>query len=110
MNNAPSVLKSALPGYEELLAIVQRELGADRRPLLVGIDGPTCVAKSSLASWLGWQLGMPALHLDLYSVRGSNLQQWRTDDLGRVLINEPDQLANRSLSNRSGHGPAAEPG
>jgi uridine kinase len=79
------MLKSALPRYEALLAQVQSQLGPCRRPLLVGIDGPNGVGKSSLASWLSWQLEMPALHLDLYLVRDSTPQQWRIEDLERAI-------------------------
>jgi uridine kinase len=74
-------IKSALASYEELLAQVQKELGPKRQPLLIAIDGPDGVGKSALASWLAWQLEMPSLHLDVYLVRDSKPQQWRTDDL-----------------------------
>ncbi len=83
-------LKSVLPGYEELLAQVQLELGPTRRPLLIAIDGPDGVGKSSLASWLAWQLEMPSLNLDLYLVRDSKPLQWRTDDLERAIHSRLD--------------------
>jgi hypothetical protein len=60
-------MKSALPGYDELRARLQSALGPDRLPLLIGVDGPTGWGKSSTASWLGWQFGMPAVHLDFYT-------------------------------------------
>jgi uridine kinase len=50
----------------DLLKTLQRKLGPDRFPLIVGIDGRWGAGKSSLASWLAWQLGMPSVHLDLY--------------------------------------------
>lgn len=75
------MLKSVLPSYEQLLAQVQQELGPDRRPLLLAIDGPDGVGKSSLASWLSWQLEMPSAHLDLYLIPDTEPQQWRTGDL-----------------------------
>jgi pantothenate kinase-related protein Tda10 len=73
-----------------LLAQVQKELGPNRRPLLIAIDGPDGVGKSSLASWLAWQLEMPSLHLDVYLVRDSKSQQWRTDDLERAIRSRLD--------------------
>jgi ATPase family protein associated with various cellular activities (AAA) len=63
----------------------------DRRPLLIGIDGPDGVGKSSLASWLCWQLEMPSIHLDLYLVPDSKPQQWRTNDLERVIQTRIDK-------------------
>ncbi len=78
-------IKSALAGYEELLAQVQKELGPNRQPLLIAIDGLDGVGKSTLASWLAWQLEMPSLHLDVYLVRNSKPQQWRVDDLDRAI-------------------------
>jgi pantothenate kinase len=78
-------IKSAPAEYEGLLAQVQKELGPNRKPLLIAIDGPDGVGKSSLASWLAWQLEMPSLHLDVYLVRDSKPQQWRTDDLERAI-------------------------
>jgi uridine kinase len=78
-------LKSVLPGSEALLCKVQECLGPNRLPFLIAIDGADGLGKSSLASWLGWQLGAPTIHLDLYLVRGSNPIQWRTEDLERVV-------------------------
>jgi hypothetical protein len=83
-------IKSAPAEYEGLLAQVQKELGPNRKPLLIAIDGPDGVGKSSLASWLAWQLEMPSLHLDVYLVRDSKPQQWRTDDLERAIRSRLD--------------------
>jgi hypothetical protein len=55
------------------------------RPLLIGIDGIDGSGKSSAASWLSWQLKMPAVHLDLYLVRDSQPLTWRYDELSRLL-------------------------
>jgi hypothetical protein len=79
------IVKSALPGSEGLLRNVLEQLTPERLPLLIAIDGSDGVGKSSLASWLAWQLGAPAIHLDLYLVRNSNPLRWRTDDLERVV-------------------------
>jgi pantothenate kinase-related protein Tda10 len=65
-------LKSVPADYEGLLAQVQKELGPNRRPLLIAIDGPDGVGKSSLASWLAWQLEMPSLHTSFVTASHSN--------------------------------------
>lgn len=74
-----------IPGAEALLAAVQNVLGPERLPLVIGIDGRWGAGKSGLASWLGWQLGMPAIHLDLYMIRDSEPLEWRNEDLTRVM-------------------------
>jgi shikimate kinase len=71
------MLKAPLLGSEKLLEALEKELGSNRKPLLIAIDGADGVGKSSLASWLGWQLGMPALQLDLYLIKDSNPLAWR---------------------------------
>jgi uridine kinase len=52
---------------------------------LIAIDGADGVGKSALASWLAWQLGMPAVHLDMFMVRDSDPLQWRADELKRII-------------------------
>jgi uridine kinase len=79
------MLKSLLPRSEQLLQCLQDQLGPNHKPLLIAVDGADGVGKSSLASWLGWQLGMPAVHLDLYLLRDSKPLQWRTDELARII-------------------------
>jgi hypothetical protein len=79
------IIKSQLPGSEALLRKVQEALGPDRLPLLIAIDGADGIGKSSLASWLAWQLGAPAIYLDLYVVRGSNPLRWRSDELQSII-------------------------
>ena len=77
----------APPPYFELRRLIRSALGFpnDRKPLLIGIDGTDGSGKSSVASWLSWQLEMPAVHLDLYLVRDSEPLTWRYDDLSRVF-------------------------
>jgi hypothetical protein len=77
-------MKVPIPQSEELLERIKQALTPNRLPLLIAIDGADCSGKSSLSSWLGWQLGMPAVQLDLYL---TSLQpiQWLTEDLARVL-------------------------
>jgi pantothenate kinase-related protein Tda10 len=60
------IVKKPLAGSEELLVRVKQALTPTRLPLLIVIDGADGCGKSSLASWLAWQLGMPAVQLDLY--------------------------------------------
>jgi hypothetical protein len=79
------MLKLPLPGSEDLRKQVIEQLGPHRRPLLIAIDGPDGVGKSSLASWLAWQLGMPTVHLDLYLIRNSKPLQWRIDEVARII-------------------------
>jgi 2-phosphoglycerate kinase len=59
------MVKAALSGSVALFEQVQERLGPNRLPLLIAIDGADGVGKSSLASWLAWQLGAPAVYLDL---------------------------------------------
>jgi uridine kinase len=54
------------------------------RPLLIAIDGADGIGKSSLASWLAWQLGMPTVHLDLF-LTSLHPIQWLTADLKRAV-------------------------
>ena len=77
--------QSLLPRSHELLQELQKELGPNRKPLLIGIDGADGVGKSSLASWLAWQLGMPTVHLDFYLVHGSEPQTWMVKEIDRMI-------------------------
>jgi hypothetical protein len=54
-------------------------------PLLIGIDGADGVGKSSLASWLAWQLGMPTVHLDFYLIHGSEPLAWMVKEIDRMI-------------------------
>jgi predicted GTPase len=53
-------MKLPIPGSNELLDQIKQALTPKRFPLLIAIDGADGIGKSSLASWLAWQLGMPA--------------------------------------------------
>jgi hypothetical protein len=79
------MFKSPLPGPNELLRHVKDKLGPNRKALLIAIDGADGVGKSSLASWLAWQLGMPSVHLDLYLIRDSKPLTWMTDEVARLI-------------------------
>jgi hypothetical protein len=43
-----------------------------------------------LASWLGWQLGMPSVHLDLYLIRDSKPLKWLTEEVARLIHKRVD--------------------
>jgi pantothenate kinase-related protein Tda10 len=62
------MLKNPLPRSEDLLRRVLEALTPDRLPLTIAIDGADGSGKSSLASWLAWQLGAATLYLDIYLV------------------------------------------
>ena len=79
------MIKSPLLGSEKLLQCLQDQLGPGRKALLIAVDGVDGVGKSSLASWLGWQLGMPTVHLDFYVIRESSPLRWMTDELARMI-------------------------
>jgi hypothetical protein len=83
-------LKVPLPRSNDLLDCIKEALTPNRLPLLIAIDGADCAGKSSLASWLAWQLGMPTVQLDLYL---TNLRpiQWLAEDLARVVARRLDR-------------------
>jgi hypothetical protein len=73
--------------YLDLHTKVCAALGPYRNPILLGFDGRDGEGKTSAATWLAWQLGMPTIHLDLF-IRQSESDgaiSWRTDDLARCL-------------------------
>jgi pantothenate kinase-related protein Tda10 len=77
-------MKEPIPHSAELLDRVKKALTPNRLPLLIAIDGADGMGKSSLASWLAWQLGMPAVQLDLYLTSLEPIQ-WLTADFKRVV-------------------------
>src|SRR5262249_5662939 len=83
-------MKKPLPGSEELLDRVSQALTPNRLPLLIAIDGADGCGKSSLASWLAWQLGMPALQLDLY-LTSLHPIKWLETELARVVAHRLDR-------------------
>jgi len=84
-----TIMKKPLPGSEQLLARVKQALTPEWLPLLIVIDGADGCGKSSLASWLAWQLGMPAVQLDLY-LTNLHPMQWLTSELARVVNHRID--------------------
>jgi hypothetical protein len=83
-------MKVPIPRSDDLLSCLKEALTPDRLPLLIAIDGADNAGKSSLASWLAWQLGMPAVQLDLYLTSLRPIQ-WLTDDLARVVARRMDR-------------------
>jgi hypothetical protein len=83
-------MKVPIPRSDELLDHLQEALTPNRLPLLIAVDGADGIGKSSLASWLAWQLGMPAVQLDLYLTNRQPVR-WRTEDLARVVAHRLDR-------------------
>jgi hypothetical protein len=83
------MLKKPLPGSEELLCRVREALTPNRLPVLIAIDGADGCGKSSLASWLAWQLGMPAVQLDLY-LTSLHPIKWLETELARIIAHRLD--------------------
>lgn len=85
-------MKIAPLGYSELYRRVTAHIGPDRAPTLIGFDGKGAAGKSSAATWLAWQLGIPSLHLDLYLSRPVDQGpiDWRVDDLNRCVDSRGD--------------------
>ena len=79
-----------IPRSNELLDQIKEALTPNRLPLLIAIDGADGIGKSSLASWLAWQLGMPAIQLDLY-LTSLEPVQWLTADLQRAVSRRLDR-------------------
>jgi hypothetical protein len=78
-------LQTAPEEYGTVFRVLCNRLGPARLPLLIAVDGADGLGKSSLASWLAWQLEMPVVHLDLYLVRTAEPLYWREGDLARVI-------------------------
>jgi uridine kinase len=78
-------MKAPLPGYIDALEKIKTELGPTYVPIIIGIDGAWGVGKSHIASWLAWQPGIPAIHLDLFLIRDSEPLDWRTQDLASAI-------------------------
>jgi hypothetical protein len=83
-------VKLPLPQSHELLDRVKLALTPNWLPLLVAIDGADGIGKSSLASWLACQLGMPAIQPDLYLTSLEPIQ-WVTDDRRRDVSRRLDR-------------------
>jgi hypothetical protein len=57
----------------------------ERWPIVIGVDGRDGKGKTSLASWIAWQFGMSAIHLDLFLVPRKGRIEWRISDLKRSI-------------------------
>ena len=80
-------MKTAPAEYSELYRCVTEHIGPDRNPTVIGFDGDGSAGKSSAATWLAWQLGIPSLHLDLYLTRPVDQGpiEWRVEELDRCM-------------------------
>jgi hypothetical protein len=88
MRNINDAQKAA-SRFRRLLCRVSEALTPNRLPVLIAIDGADGCGKSSLASWLAWQLGMPAVQLDLY-LTSLHPITWLETELARVLTHRLD--------------------
>jgi uridine kinase len=84
-------MKLPILRWDELLARIKEALTPNRLPLLIVVDGADGSGKTSLASWLAWQLGAPTVHLDLYLAALEPIVQWRSDDLTRAVSSRLDK-------------------
>jgi hypothetical protein len=81
-------MKTAPTEYSSLLESVSAFIGPNRAPTIIGFDGEGGAGKTSAALWLAWQLGIPALHLDLFTrtpTEKATPINWRFDDLNRCV-------------------------
>jgi adenylate kinase family enzyme len=81
--------KRPIAGSWDLLGHIRQALTPKRLPLLITIDGADGCGKSSLASWLAWQLEMPTIQLDLY-LAGRDPIQWCAEDFARTVAKRMD--------------------
>jgi len=84
-------MKRPLEPYARLYDAVSARLGPQRLPLLIGIDGANGSAKSSTASWLAWQFGMEAIHLDLYTDDGTRALTVFAGEVARLIERRVDR-------------------
>lgn len=81
MKQAPFSYKAA---YERVAEVIGYP--AERRTRILAIEGLPSAGKSSLASWLAWQFGMPVVHLDLFLVPGDIGElAWRENDIAQAI-------------------------
>ena len=83
---------AALEGFIDLRRDVVAALGPNRKPLIIAIDGPMGAGKTALSGWLGWQLAMPSLHLDMFLKGNGRLEwsyEWISLALNRMSFNRP---------------------
>lgn len=76
--------------YMEIRCRIVQE-ASDGRPFVVGIDGPDGAGKSSLASYLSWQLNIAAIGLDLFLVPDQEEIVHDTKLLSQVLSKRLEQ-------------------
>lgn len=65
-----------------------KRLNAELKPwrtYTIAVDGRNYSGKSSMARFLAWQLGMPALETDMFLVRGSQPARYEYDQLKKLI-------------------------
>lgn len=79
---APAPYRALL---HELVPIIKNRRRSES--FIIGIDGWMYSGKSSLASWLAWQLGCQAVYLDMFIVADNGtFAGWRVEDLRRIFV------------------------
>ena len=80
-------MRKPVYGSKKLLAYVTETLrmAGEQVPVIIGIDGRKGAGTSSVAAWLGWQLGLPVISLDLYRTDSGSPLDWRYQEITRVL-------------------------
>ena len=87
MSNGPSRVETSQ--HRELRDAIWADLGR-WRAYVIGVDGPPGAGKSTLARYLAWQLGMPAIETDTFLQLPSGSYALRTDDLNRAIRSRLD--------------------
>ena len=97
------MLKKPLPRSLELLNRVLEALTPNRLPLTIAIDGADGCGKSSLASWLAWQLGAVTIYLDIYVVSRNKVANFYGTVLERFMcsLTQSNRKAVHALSGPS---------
>lgn len=72
------------PQHRELRDAIWADL-AEWRAYVIGVDGLPAAGKSTLARYLAWQLGMPAIETDTFLELHSGPHAHRVPELGQVI-------------------------
>jgi hypothetical protein len=72
------------PEHRNVRDSIRRALGPWRR-FIIAIDGVDAAGKSTLARYLAWQLGIPAIETDLFLDKSAGGLTYRLEELKRVV-------------------------